>query len=350
MMQLKNMLRVRMAWVRAAGPHHEIVLSSRVRLARNLDDFPFPARATDKSFAGVLTAAFEASRKSRSLSGAALVRLDELERFEPLFLMERRLISSQLASEPKHRGVVVGEHELLSVMVNEEDHLRLQGVDSGLNLRGLHEKVSRLDDELSRELDFAYREDWGYLTACPTNTGTGLRASALVHLPGLALCGTINRFLDGLSRLGVVARGLFGEGTRVMGDLYQISNATTLGPSEARTIEDITKVVESLLDRERESRSELCSGTQRLRLEDLVHRSVGALSSARVITFEEALQHLSCVRLGLSCGWKLGVDLDTVNELIVLCGPAHIQMLAGKALEAGDRDFLRAALLRRKFK
>ena len=350
MMQLKNMLRVKMAWARAGGPHHEVVLASRVRLARNLGDVPFPSRAADKSLAGVLAASFEAVRKSPSMASAALIRLDDIEPLERHFLVERRLISNNLAAEPKHRGVAVGEREVLSVMVNEEDHLRLQGVESGLSLKPLLERVSRLDDELAMGLTYAFHADWGYLTACPTNTGTGLRASALVHLPGLGLTGAINRTLDGLSRLGIVSRGLYGEGTRVMGDFYQLSNAIAMGPTEPEFIDSITQVVESLLRRENEVRSELCAGEGKLRVEDMVHRALGALASARVISFEEPLQHLSHVRLGLSRGWKLPVSLDTVNELIVLCGPAHIQMLAGKPLEPDERDFLRAALLRRKFK
>lgn len=348
-MSLKNMLRYKMAWARPEGPEHGVVLSSRVRLARNLSEYPFPGRATEKSLAAVLAASFEAAGKAPSLAGAARIRLDDASPLDRLFLVERHLISNKLAAIHQYRGVLVGEAEVLSLMVNEEDHLRLQGISSGLCLEDLFRRVSAMDDELSGELETAFHTDWGYMTSCPTNTGTGLRASCLVHLPALGLAGLVNSVLDGLSRLGVVARGLYGEGTKVMGDFYQISNATALGPSEEELIEVITRVVEGLLRRENETRSEFVSGDQKLRIEDLIYRSVGTLSNARVVSFEETMQHLSYVRLGLHYGWKLPVDLHSVNELIVLAQPGHVQMLAGRELEAPDRDFLRATLLRRRF-
>jgi protein arginine kinase len=346
---LKNMLRYKMAWARAEGPEHGVVLSSRVRLARNLSEYPFPGRATEASLAAVLAAAFEAAGKSHSLSGAARIRLDDASAVDRLFLVERHLISNKLAASPQHRGILVGDSEVLSLMVNEEDHLRLQGISSGLCLAELFKRVGAADDELAGELEMAFHTDWGYMTSCPTNTGTGLRASCLVHLPALGLAGLVNRVLDGLSRLGVVARGLYGEGTKVMGDFYQISNATALGPSEGEIIQAITRVVEGLLRRENETRSEFVSGEQKLRLEDLVYRSLGALSQARIVSFEETMQHLSYIRLGLHYGWKLPVELHTVNELLVLTQPGHVQMLAGRELAPADRDFLRATLLRRKF-
>lgn len=349
-MQLKNMLRVKMGWAHAGGPRNEFVLSSRVRLARNLADHNFPSRADSKTFAAVIAECFRAAEKAPSLAGAARIRLDELEPLERRFLVERHLISNLLAAKPKGRGVVVGEADRLSMMINEEDHLRLQGVDSGLCLPELLKKAGALDDDLSGELKAAFHASWGYLAACPTNTGTGLRASCLVHLPGLSLTGTINRVLEGLSRLGVNARGLYGEGTQVMGDLYQISNATALGRREEEIIERISQVVERLIAKEAETREEFVRGPQKLRLEDLIYRAVGTLSSARIISFEETMQNLSYLRLGLALRWKLPADIETVNELLVLAQPAHIQMLAGKELEPGDRDFLRATLLRRKIR
>lgn len=348
-MQLKNMLRYKMNWARPTGPDHEVALSSRIRIARNLAGHLFPQRADKKGLKAVLSATFKASEKSGALGKAARIRLDAVDPLDRLFLVERHLVSNLLASVPHARGVVVGDGEVLSLMVNEEDHLRLQGIDSGLCLESLLGAVGRLDDELAAELKPAFDSKWGYLASCPTNTGTGLRASCLVHLPGLALTGEINRVLDGLSRLGVVARGLYGEGTKVMGDFYQISNAAALGPPEEEIAAGITHVVQSLISREKEARKALLSG-QKTRSEDLVYRSRGVLSSARMISFEETMQHLSYIRMGTAMGLKLGTDLKTINELLVLIRPAHIQMLAGKELPAGDRDFLRATLLRRKFK
>lgn len=347
-MQLANMLRFKMGWAEPSGRHHEVVLSSRVRLARNLSTRAFPPRAAARELGAVLAESLEALRRTKALAKAALIRLDEVDATDRLFLVERHLISPLLAKAPKGRAVLVGERDALSAMVNEEDHLRLQGLSSGLSLEEAFERAGGLDDELSRLLDFAFRPDWGYLAACPTNTGTGMRASCLVHLPGLGLTGELNRVLEGLSRLGVVVRGLYGEGSKVMGDLYQVSNAAALGPSEQALLGAITKVVGTLVERERESRRALGAGANKARLEDLVYRSLGLLQNARVLSYEEAMQHLSYVRLALSLGWKMPTGLDTVNELTVLTRPGHIQMLAGKELEPGDRDFLRATLLRRK--
>jgi protein arginine kinase len=347
-MQLKNMLQFKMSWARASGPYSDVALSSRVRLARNLKSHPFPCRADAEALSAVRNEVFNAAKDTR-LKDAARIELEEVTAIDRLFLLERHLISPVLAKQPENRGVLVGEDEELSLMVNEEDHLRLQGIDSGLCLSELAKTVLAADDELSRRLKVAFQPQWGFLTACPTNTGTGMRASVLVHLPALALTGEINRILDGLSRLGIITRGLYGEGTRVMGDFYQISNSTALGLSEIEIVDAITRVVDSLIQKETAARHNLIGGARKLRLEDLVYRALGVLGSARMLAYEESLQHLSYVRMGLTLGWKMPTDINTVNELLVLGQPAHIQMLAAKKLDTGDRDFLRATLFRRKF-
>ncbi|MBI5597900.1 MAG: ATP--guanido phosphotransferase [Elusimicrobia bacterium] len=344
------MLRVKMAWARPTGPRHEVVLSSRLRLARNLRAHPFPPRAPAEELKAALKAVFKASAAAKSLESAARLELCEVSEVDREFLVERRLASRLLISEPAHRGVVVGEREVLSIMVNEEDHLRLQGIDSGLCLEDLLGKVSALDDELAQTLDLAFHPELGFETACPTNVGTGLRASALVHLPGLALSGQVNGVLQSLGAAGLIARGHYGEGTKVLGDFYQVSNARSLGPSEEDLVSGVSKAVEELVRAESKARTELLRGLGKSRLEDMVFRSVGSLEHARLMTYEEAMQHLSAMRLGLSLGWELPADLTTVNELTVLSQPGHVQMLAGKELDAGDRDFLRATLLRGKLK
>lgn len=341
------MLRYKMGWAKPDGPQNAVVLSSRIRLARNLQGTPFPHRADEKELANVLDSVFEASSLS-ALKNAARLRLDTLEPLELGFLVERKLISRGLADNPHQRGVLVGERDALSVMVNEEDHLRIQNIDSGLCLARLWEEGSALDDQLAQRLPFAIHRDWGYLACCPTNAGTGMRASALVHLPGLTITGRIEAVLQGLERLGVLVRGLYGEGTRVIGDFYQVSNKTALGKTEEEIVDGVTAVIEVLIAKESEARAELSGGERKVRLEDLVYRSLGLLSSARLLTYEEAMRHLSFLRVGLALGWKLPADLTTVNELLVLAQPAHIQMLSGKSLENEDRDFLRATLLRRK--
>lgn len=348
-MKLRNMLKFRMGWVGSTGPESEVVLSSRVRLARNLKDHPFTSQAASKALAKVLEEAFAACRKTKTLAKAAYLELEELEQVDHVFLAERHLISHALADSPASRGVAVGERENLSVMVNEEDHLRLQALKAGLGLHQAFKEVEALDDDLSRELDQAFHPEWGYLTACPTNTGTGLRASCLMHLAGLTLTRQLPPLLESMSKMGVIARGLYGEGTRIMGDLYQISNARALGHSEEEFLDKIEAVVKNLVAREKESLKAASSGIHRGRVEDLVYRSIGILSHARSISYEEAMQHLSYVRTGHALGWEMPVSLDAVNELIIFIQPAHIQMIADKELGPAERDVLRAALLRKRF-
>lgn len=346
-LELANMLRYKMGWAKPEGPEHAVVLSSRVRLARNLEDTPFPVRADGDALAKVLTAVFEASART-GLRDAARIPLESVTPLERGFLVERKLISRGHANAPAHRGVLVGERDAASVMINEEDHLRLQNIDSGLCLDRLWREASAIDDEFAEQLPFAFRPEWGYLSCCPTNAGTGMRASCLVHLPGLTATGRIESVLGSLDRLGVLVRGLYGEGTKVIGDFYQISNRTALGHPEERIVDSVTAVVRGLIAKEQEAREELSRGDRKTRLEDLVYRSLGLLSHARLLTYEETMRHLSYLRMGLALEWKLPCDLNTVNELIVLTQPAHIQMLAGKPLEEADRDFLRSTLLRRK--
>jgi protein arginine kinase len=265
-------------------------------------------------------------------------------------LVERHLASPLLASHAAHRGVIVGERESTVVMVNEEDHLRLAALLPGLRLREAHAAVDRLDDGLSAGLDFSFRDDLGYLTACPTNLGTGMRASCLVHLPGLVMTGAVGKLVESLGRAGLVARGLYGEGTRVIGDFFQISNATGFGRSEAEILAALDKAIAALVAREKEAREALSSGAAKAKLEDQVHRSAGLLCCARLLPFEECQQHLSRLRLGLALGWRLYADLAIVNELTLSTQPAHLDLLAEKVLSPLDRDALRASMVRRRLR
>jgi protein arginine kinase len=342
------MLRFRVGWAAAEGPEHAVVLSTRVRLARNLRA-PFPSHQTPAGLKRILDAAFSAA-KAAGLKDAAFFKLADLDAVDRAFLVERHLASPLLAGAPSSRGVVVGERESLVVMVNEEDHLRLAALLPGLRLREAHASVDRLDDGLSSALDFAFRDDLGYLTACPTNLGTGMRASCLVHLPGLALTGAVGRLVESLTRSGLVARGLYGEGTRVIGDFFQISNATGFGRTEAEILAALDKSVGAIVAREKESRAALSAGTARVKLEDEVHRALALLGAARLLSFEEGQQHLSRLRLGLALGWKLPADLALVNDLTLTTQPAHLDLLAQKELSPLERDALRASLVRRRLK
>ena len=346
-MNLQGMLRCRMGWAQAEGPSHDVVLVSRVRLARNLAAAQFPGRAKAASLKSVREQIFAAARQT-DLKGAAYLELDGLDEVDRRFLAERHLISPVLAGQPGQGGAVVDPRECLNLMINEEDHLRLFALTPGLDLRQAARAAGALDDELARGLVYAFRRDWGYLTACPTNLGSGMRASALVHLVGLGLGGYINKLLETLPRAGLIARGLYGEGTRVMGDFFQISNATGLGRTEAELAAAVESAVEALVRREKEARQKLAAGPGRARLEDTVYRAIGALTGARLLSFEESCRHLSALRLGLSLGWAVPGDFGTVNELMVLTQPAHLAMLAGKPLVGDDQAVLRASLVRRR--
>jgi protein arginine kinase len=347
-MQLQTMLRFRVGWAEAEGPEHAVVLATRVRLARNLRA-PFPARLGPAGLKRVLDQCFDATSCS-GLKGAAYFKLADLDATDRAFLVERHLASPLLAEHPAARGVVVGERESLVALVNEEDHLRLAALLPGLRLREAHAAVDRLDDGLSARLDFAFRDDLGYLTACPTNLGTGMRASCLVHLPALTTTGAVGRLVESLTRAGLIARGLHGEGTRVIGDFYQLSNATGFGRTEAEILAALDKSVGAIVAREKEARAALSEGSAKLRLEDAVHRALGLLASARLMPFEEAQQHLSLLRLGLALGWKLPADLALVNELTLTTQPAHLNLLAEKELSPQDRDAQRASLIRKRLK
>jgi protein arginine kinase len=347
-MQLQTMLRFRSHWTEAEGPEHAVVLSTRVRLARNLRT-AFPSHLGAAGLKRVLDQTFSAA-SAAGLKHAAFFKLSDLDATDRAFLVERHLASPDLAAHPSNRGVIVGERESLVVMVNEEDHLRIAALLPGLQLRQAHAAADRLDDGLSATLDFAFRDDLGYLTACPTNLGTGMRLSCLTHLPALTMTGSIGRLIDSLTRAGLIARGLYGEGTRVIGDFFQISNATGFGRTEGEILAALEKAVASIVSRENDARAALSTGSAKVKLEDEIHRSLGLLGSARLLSFEEGQQYLSRLRLGVALGWKLPADLSLINELTLSTQPAHLDLLAEKELSALNRDMLRASLVQRRLK
>lgn len=347
-MQLQTMLRFRAGWTEAEGPEHDVILSSRVRLARNMR-MPFPSHLTPTGLKRTLSAVFSAAKTS-GLKNAALFELGALDGIDRMFLVERHLASPLLAAQPSHRGVVVGERETVVAMINEEDHLRLAAFLPGLQLRAAHAQVDRLDDGLASVLDFAFQDALGYITACPTNLGTGMRASVLAHLPALTMTGAIAKLVESLTRAGLIARGLYGEGTRVIGDFFQISNATSFGRTEAEILSALEKSVAAIVSRENDARAALTTGAAKIRLEDEIYRGIGILSSARLLGFEESQQLLSRLRLGAALDWKVPADLSLINELTLTTQPAHLDLLAQKELSPLDRDALRASLIRRRLK
>ena len=336
-------------WLDASGEHSDVVLSTRIRLARNLEGFAFTGRARDGERLRVLSKVREAVRSVPTLAGAVLVRVDELDASDRLLLHERHLVSRELAAIDTPTTVRSGAAVLLTdvagVMVNEEDHLRLQALRSGFNVEGARQAVDRLDDELGSRLPYSFHSEFGYLTACPTNTGTGMRASVLIHLPGLVLTKEIGRVLNGLQSIGLTYRGLYGEGSEVVGNFFQISNQTTLGRSEDDLTEQLTRVVRQLIEKEEEARRVLLRDAGYI-IEDKLWRAYGTLRYARSLTFDEAMNLLSGVRLGVGLKLIGGLSVYTLNKLLIFCQSAHVAHAEGRALTESDANVSRARYVR----
>ncbi len=346
-MNIDGLLKQTCEWLRGTGPNPDIVMSSRVRLARNIENFPFSHWANkkqEKESMEILQAAVQAND---FLQTGAFVRMADLDDVDRQFLLERHLISREHIVQPEFKAVVIGDKEVLSVMVNEEDHLRVQVMQSGFNLQECWRIANRVDDLLHKRVKFAYNQEWGYLTACPTNTGTGLRASVMLHLPSLVMSKQINRVLQAITKLGMTARGLYGEGTEAEGNFFQISNQITMGASEADIIDNMERIIRQVIGHEENSRKSLMKQNREM-LQDKIFRANGILRSAHIISTKEMMGLLSMVRLGVDMGIITDIDRRAVNELFILTQPAHLQKIEGKTLSSSQRDVKRAALIRRR--
>lgn len=332
-------------WLDGDGPRAELVVSSRVRLARNLQGVPFTHRARDEQLQGVLSNVSAAALRAPGLEGGAVFRMGDLSPVERQVLVERHLVSHEMGDGARPRGLVIGPEERVSLMVNEEDHLRLQALAPGLQLAEAWAMVDAADDELAQALDFAFSDEIGFLTACPTNAGTGLRASALVHLPGLALMQEIPRVLKSIEQVGLNVRGLYGEHSEVMGNLFQISNQTTLGRSERDSIESVERVTRQILDHEERARERMMRDA-RVQIEDKVWRAYGTLRHCRTVHAKEVINLCSAVRLGVALGLPGLPPVRVLNELLVVAQPAHLQRAAGGGLGAEERNVYRAQIVR----
>lgn len=344
-MDLESLTRTSGEWLRSTGPESEIVMSSRIRLARNLAQFPFPSRASDASRAEV--EALLHSRLERMPAGRRLTYfvVNDLPSVDRQLLVERQLISKELAEQQGQRGVGISDEENVSLMVNEEDHLRIQVLRSGFSLDECWAEIDRLDDALESELTYAYSEEFGYLTACPTNVGTGIRVSVLLHLPALVMTKEVQKTFQSLQKIGVAVRGLYGEGSQAMGDFYQISNQVTLGKSEEQLIHQIKEVVPNILFHERRAREALVK-KNRQSLHDQVSRSYGILKNAQTISSEETMHLLSSVRMGVNLGLITDLTINTINELFIHTQPAHLQKIRHATLDTADRNAARASYIR----
>ncbi|MBW7904084.1 MAG: protein arginine kinase [Phycisphaerae bacterium] len=333
-------------WLRGEGPLHEIVISTRIRLARNIRGYSFLLRATAEARAEIADAICAAIRKAAMFDKYVNVDVGELDELDRRLLVERQLISRQHAEGSGARRVVFDHTEAASLMINEEDHLRLQVMRSGLQLDDAWKQIDAIDDALEAHLEYAFHAQYGYLTACPTNVGTGVRVSVMLHLPALRLTGELERVVHAAKDMKLAIRGLYGEGTEALGDFFQVSNQITLGRSEADILDDFRdRVIPRIVEYERVARDALIR--ERLHaLDDRIHRAMGLLRSARVISSNEALQCLSHVRMGLHVGRLHSVDLRTVNELFLQTQPAHLQKLQGERLSGEQRSVARADLIR----
>jgi protein arginine kinase len=333
-------------WLDGSGEESGLVVSSRIRLARNLRQIRYTSRASEEDRGRVVEAVKEATRVCRSLSEAAFMEADKLSEIDRQLLVERHLISPALAGGEGRRGILVNRGETFSIMVNEEDHLRLQAILSGFQPRQAYALASGIDTDLSRVLPYAYSPRWGHLTACPTNVGTGLRASVLIHLPGLVLTQDMEKVLRGITQMGFAVRGFYGEGTDVVGNLFQISNQITLGKREGQIVEELEKVTRQIITYEQNARQTLLKEA-RPQIEDKIWRAYGILENARVLTTQEFMNLSSAARLGHSLGVIPRPGVRALNELMVRTQPSHIQRSAGKVLEPVERDVLRAEIVRK---
>lgn len=329
-------------WLEGPAPDDDVVLSSRVRLARNLARYSFPHQAGEKELEAVIGEVESALKKS----GFTLERLDGMGESDRLLLVEQYLISPDLLKNPSHRGVMVNREQNLAIMLNEEDHLRIQSILSGSRLKEAWAAGNRVDDLLEAELEYAFTEKIGYLTTCPTNVGTGLRVSVMLHLSALQMVNQVKKVLSVLPHVGLSVRGIYGEGTESAGNLYQISNQVTLGLSEEEIISKILSVTKQVIDQERSAREALLANDSRLQLEDRVHRAYGLMREARLLTSEEALKLWNNVLLGVELKLISGVTVERVKELFFLIRPGILQHLIGKDLTPEERDYYRAAVVR----
>ncbi len=342
-MNLNDLSRASGEWLRGTGPESDIVMCSRIRLARNLADFPFISRASRSERLEIENQAKQAiSNADPELS---YLPISDLSMVDRQFLVERQLMSREHAASDGPRGVSFGPRENVSIMVNEEDHLRIQSMSSGFSLSTVWDQINALDDRIEEKITYAFSPQLGYLTACPTNVGTGIRVGVLLHLPALVQTKQIEKVFRALQKINLAVRGLYGEGTQAFGDFYQISNQQTLGKSELELIRNLSEVVPQIISYERTARAALLN-ERRQHLHDQVSRAYGVLKTAHTISSEETMHLLSSVRLGINLGLIEDLEMAMVNELFISTQPAHLQRIQKVSSDIDERNMARASYLR----
>lgn len=344
------------SWLSGRGPEAEIVFSSRIRLARNINGLAFPSRVNSIQGKAVLDKIKGVYSQVKKLKKSIFVNMTEVNALDSQFLLERHLISQEHIISDKNKGLIISPDETISIMVNEEDHLRLQVILSGFDLKKCWQILEEIDKDLEKKISFSFLSDLGYLTSCPTNVGTALRASCMLHLPALTFTKKINKIIELLTRISFATRGLFGEGTQALGNFFQISNQASLGASEEELIDNLIGVVGQIKAQEIDARNILLK-KHKISLEDNVWRALGILRNSRLIGSKEALSHLSILCLGLDLGIIKSKDFflneearKVVNSLFIIIQPAHLQKMEAKSLKERERDCIRAEILRNKLK
>src|SRR3954467_12436552 len=334
---------------RREGPHNKIVLSSRVRLARNLKGLAFPGWAKKAERVRSLEQIRPAVESLSQMSEAFSESMDNLTVLDKNILVERHLISREDAAKNAGSGLVLNREESLCVMINEEDHLRMQALRPGLQLKQAWHAIDQIDSKLEKKLSYAFTGDLGYLTACPTNLGTGIRVSAMLHLPGLVLSEQINQIISAVNKLGLAVRGLYGEGTEALGNVFQVSNQMTLGETEPDIVDRLSKVLAQIIEHEENARGSLLEKKPKTVLNQ-IGRAYGILANSHSISSKETMNLLSFMRLGVDLGLFPDVERGLVDELFVVTQPAHLQRQFSEKLGADERDLLRADMLRERLR
>lgn len=327
------------------GPHDHIVMSSRVRLARNLEGHAFPCWAQKKERIQIYEQVRPPVEELPLLGEHFSESMDNLSSLEKQILVERHLISREHAAKNTGSGIVINRDESLSVMINEEDHLRMQCLKPGLQLKEAWESIDQVDTELETKLPYAFSPELGYQTACPTNLGTAIRVSGMLHLPGLVLSEQINQIIQAVNKLGMAVRGLYGEGTEALGNVFQVSNQMTLGESEATIVERLNKAILQMIEHEENARTTLVEKKPKMVLNH-IGRAYGILTNAHSIASKETMNLLSLIRLGIDFVLFDKTDRFAINELFITTQPAHLQKNFADKLSAEERDLMRADMLR----
>jgi protein arginine kinase len=348
-MDFPALLRNPADWMTHSGPNGDIVVTSRVRLARNLRGMAFPGWSRKDDRSEVLQGLRPVIDGLPGMQDAFSRELKDLDAIRKQVLVERHLISREHAAKSVGSAAIMNPAQTVSIMINEEDHLRMQAILPGLQLHEALAKIDRVDSLVERSVTYAFDQKWGYLTACPTNLGTGMRASAMLHLPALVLSEQINQVVQAVNKIGLAVRGLYGEGTEALSNLFQISNQSTLGESEKEIIARLEKVILQVIDHEKNARQKLSLEKPEV-LRDQIGRAYAILRHAHILPSKEALNLLSMLRLGIDLGFFPREQRSLTDMLLMEMQPAHLQIEAKRKLSAEERDQLRAEILRRKLK